>query len=173
MPPVQDKPGQPPRERASERHGAPRGSSLIRTGPRRPRTRVRTPLPREGSAHAAGSCPTAAGGAGEEEGTTKKGRKTAPRPAAGSPAGERLSASAPLPPAATAGPAAPPPRSHLPLLPLPPLPPPPPAPLAPHQTFSPLSPCFLAPRVTRAGADWRSRRRKAWRRGGGAGPAAN
>lgn len=48
-----------------------------------------------------------------------------------------------------------------------------PAPLAPHQTFSPLSPCFLAPRVTRAGADWRSRRRKAWRRGGGAGPAAN
>lgn len=67
-------------------------------------------------------------------------------------------------------PPAPPPRSHLPL---PPLPPPPPAPLAPHQTFSPLSPCFLAPRVTRAGADWRSRRRKAWRRGGGAGPAAN
>lgn len=166
MPPVQDKPGQPPRERASERHGAPRGSSLIRTGPRRPRTHVRTPLPREGSAHAAGSCPTAAGGAGEEEGTTKKGRKTARRLGA-----RRGNASVPQRRSRPQPPPAPPPRR-------------PaltcrsrrcrrPAPLAPHQTFSPLSPCFLAPRVTRAGADWRSRRRKAWRRGGGAGPAAN
>lgn len=152
-PPVRDKPGQPPRERTSERHGAPRGSSLIR-----PRTRVQTPLPRVGSAHAARR---------PREG---RGRKERPKKAEKQPRARRgnrteRSSSAPNRRPHPQPPPVPPPRSHLLLL--------LPAPLAPRQTFSPLSPCFLAPRVTRAGADWRSRRRKAWRKGGGAGPAAN